>query len=43
MHDWDPEGRWFKPRGSQDKIRAAVGPLSKALNPILLQRELAPA
>ena len=37
LRDLDPQGRWFDPRCGQDKIRAAVGPLSKALNPTLLQ------
>ncbi|XP_061089347.1 uncharacterized protein LOC133123092 [Conger conger] len=32
-HDWDPQGRRFDPRSSHSKIRTAVGPLSKALNP----------
>ena len=31
VHDWDPEGLWFKPRCGHDKISAAVGPLNKAL------------
>ena len=43
VHDWDPEGWWFKPRCSHDKIHAAVGPLNKALNPTLLQGGLYPA
>ena len=33
----DPQGRWFDPRCGHDKICTAVGPLSKALNPSLLQ------
>ena len=32
-----PQGRWFDPWCGQDKICTAVGPLSKALNPTLLQ------
>ena len=43
VHDWDPEGWWFKPQCSHDKIHAAVGPLSKALNATLLQWGLPPA
>ena len=35
--DLDPQGRWFDPRCGHDKIRTAVGLLSKALNPTLLQ------
>ena len=35
--DLDPQGRWFGPWCGRDKICAAVGPLSKALNPTLLQ------
>ena len=37
VHDWDLKGYWFKPQCSHDKISAAVGPLSKAFNPTLLQ------
>ena len=40
VHDWDPEGWWFKPRCSHDEIRTAVGHLSKALNLTLLQGAL---
>ena len=36
VHDWDPERWWFKPQYGHDKIHAAVGPLSKALNLALL-------
>ena len=43
VHDWDREGWWFKPRCSHNKISAAVEPLSKALNPTLLQGGLSPA
>ena len=35
--DWVPEGWWFKPRRSHNTVSAAVGPLSKVLNPTLLQ------
>ena len=35
--DLDPQGRWFDPWCGHDKICTAVGPLSKALNPTLLQ------
>ena len=35
--DLDPQGRWFDPWCGHDKICTAVGPLSKALNPALLQ------
>ena len=35
--DLDPQGRWFDPWWGHDKICTAVGPLSKALNPTLLQ------
>ena len=41
--DLDPQGRWFDPRCGHDKICTAVGPLSKALNPTLLQGVLSPA
>ena len=37
LMDLDPQGRWFDPWWGQDKICTAVGPLSKALNPTLLQ------
>ena len=37
--DLDPQGRWFDPWCGHDKICTAVGPLSKALNPTLLQGE----
>ena len=37
LMDLDPQGRWFDPWCGQDKICTAVGPLSKALNPTLLQ------
>ena len=43
VHDWDLEGWWFKPHCSHDKISAAVEPLSKALNPKLLQGGLSTA
>ena len=33
----DPQGRWFDPWCGHDKICTAVVPLSKALNPTLLQ------
>ena len=35
--DLHPQGRWFDPRCGHDKICTAVGPLSKAPNPTLLQ------
>ena len=35
--DWNPGGLWFKSLCGHDKISTAVGPLSKALNPTLLQ------
>ena len=35
--DLDPQGRWFDLWCGHDKICTAVGPLSKALNPTLLQ------
>ena len=41
--DLDPQGRWFDPWCGHDKICTAVGPLSKALNPTLLQGEMSPA
>ena len=37
LMDLDPQGRWFDPCCGQDKICTAVGTLSKALNPTLLQ------
>ena len=37
LMDLDPQGQWFDPWCGHDKIRTAVGPLSKALNPTLLQ------
>ena len=39
--DLDLQGRWFDLQCG-DKICTAVGPLSKALNPTLLQGGLAP-
>ena len=36
-------GRWFDPRRGHEEICTAVGPLSKALNPTLLQSGLSPA
>ena len=41
VHDWNSVDRWLKPRSSHDKISSAVGLLSKALNPALLQVGLA--
>ena len=41
--DLDPQGRWFDPRCGRGKICAAVGPLSQALNPTLLQGGMSPA
>ena len=41
--DLDPQGQWFDPWCGQDKICTAVGPLSQALNPTLLQGGLSPA
>ena len=35
--DLDPQGWWFDPWCGHDKICTAVGSLSKALNPTLLQ------
>ena len=43
VHDWDLEGRWLKPWCSHDKICPALRPLSKALNPTLLQGVSPPA
>ena len=43
LFDWDPEGWWFEPQCNNNKIRAVVGPLSKALNPTLLQGGVSPA
>ena len=43
LMDLDPQGRWFDPRCGHDKISTAVGPLSKALNPTLLQGGMSPA
>ncbi|KAG9330569.1 hypothetical protein JZ751_023841 [Albula glossodonta] len=40
--DVDSEGCWFKPQCSHKKIGAAVGPLSKALNPHCSQGGMAP-
>lgn len=43
MHGWDPRGWWLKPWVSQDTICApAVGSLSNAINPTLLQKGLSP-
>ena len=41
--DLDPQGRWFDPWCGHGKICTAVGPLSKALNPTLLQGGMSPA
>ena len=41
--DLDPQGWWFDPRCGHDKICTAVGPLSKALHPTLLQGGMSPA
>ena len=35
--DWEPQGRRFNPWCGHDKIRTAVRPLSKALNPGLVK------
>lgn len=35
LHDWDPDVLCIKPHFSHNKICTAVGPLSKALNPVL--------
>ena len=35
--DLDPQGQWFDPWRGHNKICTAVGPLSKALNPTLLE------
>ena len=37
LMDLDLQGWWFDPWCGQDKICTAVGPLSLALNPTLLQ------
>ena len=40
VSDWDPKGQWFKPPvwpWCHGKIRTAVGPLSKALNPAMFR------
>ena len=37
--DLDPQGQWFNPWPGHDEICTAVGPLSKALNPTILQGE----
>ena len=42
LTDLDLQGRWFNPWCGQDKISTAVGPLSKALNPTLLQGVMSP-
>ena len=39
----DPQGRWFDPWCGHDNICTAVWPLSKALNPTLLQGGMSPA
>ena len=39
----DPQDRWFDLWCGHDKICTAIGPLSKALNPIFLQGEISPA
>ena len=41
--DLDPQGRWFDPWCGHDKIRTAVGPLSKALNPTFAPGGTSPA
>ena len=40
--DLELQGRWFNPWCGHDKICTAVGPLSKAFNPALLQEEMSP-
>ena len=41
--DLDPQGWWFDPWCGHNTICTAVGPLSKALNPTLLQGGMSPA
>ena len=43
VREWDQEVWWFEPWCSQEKCCTAVGPLSKAFNPALLQGGLSPA
>ena len=40
LMDLDPQGRGFNPMCGHGKICTAVGPLSKALNPTLLQEDV---